>query len=100
MKLKATPYAWVSYAMIVGVMGTALISPLYALYKETWHLQASQVSFIYVIYMAGALCSLLFLGRMPDRVGFLPVMRWGLVLALVGTVVSLAAWDMASLCVG
>ena len=34
MKFKPSPFAWVSFAMIVGVMGTALISPLYALYKE------------------------------------------------------------------
>lgn len=86
--------------MIVGVMGTALISPLYALYKEAWQLQASDVSLIYVIYMGGALCSLLFLGRLPDRVGFRKVMQGGLVLALVGTVISMCAWNMASLIVG
>ena len=86
--------------MIVGVMGTALISPLYALYKDAWQLQASDVSFIYVIYMGGALCSLLFLGRLPDRAGFKPVMQAGLVLTLVGTLISLLAWDMTSLVVG
>ena len=48
--------------MIVGVMGTALISPLYALYKDAWQLQASDISLIYVIYMGGALCTLLLAG--------------------------------------
>lgn len=91
---------WVSFAMIVGVMGTALISPLYALYKEAWQLQASDISLIYVIYMGGALCSLLFLGRLPDRVGFKPVMQVGLLLTLVGTLMSLFAWNMPSLIVG
>ena len=86
--------------MIVGVMGTALISPLYALYKETWQLQASDISLIYVIYMGGALCSLLFLGRLPDRAGFRKVMQAGLVLALLGTVISMCAWNMGSLIVG
>ena len=86
--------------MIVGVMGTALISPLYALYKEAWQLQASDISLIYTIYMAGALCSLLFLGRLPDRAGFKPVMQVGLVLTLIGTLISLLAWNMASLIVG
>jgi len=100
MKLKGSPFAWVSFAMIVGVMGTALISPLYALYKEAWQLQTSEISLIYVIYMGGALCSLLFFGRLPDRVGFRPMMQWGLGLALIGTAVSLIAWDMTSLCVG
>lgn len=86
--------------MIVGVMGTALISPLYALYKEAWQLQTSDVSFIYVIYMAGALLGLLFLGRLPDRVGFRPMMQCGLAFALLGTLISMIAWDMPSLCVG
>ena len=62
MKLNVSPFMWVSFSMIVGVMGTALISPLYALYKEAWQLQASDVSLIYVVYMGGALCSLLFWG--------------------------------------
>ena len=100
MKIKGSPFAWVSFAMIVGVMGTALISPLYALYQEAWQLQASDVSLIYVIYMGGALCSLLFLGRLPDRAGFRKVMQTGLVLALFGTVISMLAWNMASLIVG
>lgn len=100
MKLKVSPFVWVSFAMIVGVMGTALISPLYALYKETWQLQASDVSLIYVIYMGGALGSLLFLGRLPDRAGFRKVMQGGLVLALLGTLISMCAWSMTSLIVG
>lgn len=86
--------------MIVGVMGTALISPLYALYQETWQLQTSDVSFLYVIYMAGALGGLLFLGRLSDRLGFRPMMLLGLLLTMLGTALSMVAWDLASLCVG
>ena len=86
--------------MIVGVMGTALISPLYPLYKEAWQLDTSDISLIYVVYMGGALCSLLFLGRLPDRVGFRPMMQWGLALVLIGTAFSLFAWNMASLNIG
>lgn len=100
MKFKPSPFAWVSFAMIVGVMGTALISPLYALYKEAWQLQASDISMIYTVYMGGALCSLLFLGRLPDRVGFKTVMQAGLVLTLIGTLISMLAWNMSSLIVG
>lgn len=86
--------------MIVGVMGTALISPLYSLYKEVWRLQASDVSLIYVIYMGGALCSLLLFGRLPDRLGFRVMMIFGLTFALLGTFISMIAWNMASLSVG
>src|SRR5690606_38665527 len=100
MKLKGSPYAWVSFAMIVGVMGTALISPLYALYKDTWRLQTSDVSALYVVYMGGALCSLLSPGRLPDRLGLRPMMQCGLDLVVDGTFPSLAAWDLESLCAG
>lgn len=86
--------------MIVGVMGTALISPLYPLYKEAWQLDTSDISLIYVVYMGGALCSLLFLGRLPDRVGFRPMMQWALALVLIGTALSLFAWNVVSLNIG
>lgn len=96
MKLKVSPIMRVSFAMVVGVMGTALISPLYALYKDALHLQTSDISLIYVIYMGGALCALLFAGRLPDRAGFRPVLQCGLALAMIGTFISLIAWNMAS----
>lgn len=92
--------ALLSFAMIVGVMGTALISPLYGLYKEAWQLQAVEISLIYVIYMGGALCALLFFGRLPDRLGFRPTMVWALVAAWVGTLISMLSWNMVSLTVG
>ena len=57
------PFAWVCFAMCVGVMGTALASPLYPLYQAHWGLQPSHITGIYVAYMFGALASLLFLGR-------------------------------------
>lgn len=73
--------ALLSFAMTVGVMGTALISPLYGLYREAWQLQTIEVSLIYVIYMAGALSALLFFGRLPDLLGFRPTMVWALAAA-------------------
>lgn len=100
MKLKVSPFAWVSFAMIVGVMGAALISPLYPLYKDHWQLRPSDISFVYVVYMAGALCSFLFLGRLPDRVGFRRVMLLGLAVTLLGTCISMLAWNTTSLAVG
>ena len=42
---------WVGFALVVGVMGAALISPLYALYQQAWQLQASDISMIYLLYM-------------------------------------------------
>src|SRR5690606_24079127 len=45
-------------------------------------------------------CSLLFLGRLPDTLGFRPVMKSGLALAFAGTFISMIAWNVASLNIG
>lgn len=100
MKLRISPTMWLSFAMIAGVMGTALISPLYALYKDSWQLQTSDISFIYVVYMAGAMFGLLFFGRLSDKLGFRPVMLAGLALVLLGTLISMVASNLTTLCVG
>src|SRR5690606_24880388 len=63
------PYLWVCFAMCVGVMGTALASPLYPLYQEAWNLSAGDITLVYVVYMASALCGLLFLGKLSDQYG-------------------------------
>ena len=77
-------------------MGTALASPLYPLYQARWDLLPSHITGIYVAYMLGALASLLFLGRLSDRFGFLPVLRSGLMLVTAGVVLSALAWNVPS----
>ncbi len=82
--------------MCVGVMGTALASPLYPLYQALWQLQSSSITAIFVAYMLGVLASLLFLGRLTNRFGFLPVLRSGLILVTLGVLLSALAWNVAS----
>jgi MFS family permease len=77
--------------MFVGVMGTALASPLYPLYQAAWNLRPSDITHIFVVYMFGVLASLLFLGRMTARFGFLPILRLGLVLMTAGVAISAVA---------
>jgi MFS family permease len=86
-----SPFPWVCYAMFVGVMGTALASPLYPLYQAAWNLRPSDITHIFVVYMFGVLASLLFLGRMTARFGFLPILRLGLVLMTAGVAISAVA---------
>lgn len=83
--------------MCVGVMGTALISPLYPLYQQAWQLSASDVSVIYVIYMSGALVSLLFLGPALARYGFARMMQLSLLLTVIGSLASMLAPGLVSL---
>ena len=97
MQSRLSPYAWVCFSMCVGVMGTALASPLYPLYQQAWGLQPSHITQIFVTYMLGALISLLFLGRLTNRFGFLKVLRMGLIIMTVGVMGSAMAWNAISL---
>ncbi len=100
MKETWSPFPWVCFAMCVGVMGTALISPLYPLYQQAWQLRTSDISMIYVVYMLGALFGLLFMGRLSDTLGFRPVMMAGLLLGWGGTLLTMIAWTLPSLNIG
>lgn len=57
------PFVWVSAALCIGTMGTALASPLYPLYQVLWDLQPSEITYIFIAYMAGVLVALLLLGK-------------------------------------
>src|SRR5690606_32748134 len=99
MSSHSRPSLWVSFAMFVGVMGTALASPLYPLYHDAWQLQPSHITGVYVAYMVGVLISLLFLTRLTDKVGFMPMLRIGLVMVTSGLALSAAAWNLNSFAV-
>ena len=99
MQIKWAPYPWVCFSMCVGVMGTALASPLYPLYQTLWQLQTSDITLVYAMYMAGAMLSLLTLGSLSDRHGFVRVLRWGLVIVTAGSLLSALAWNYASFAV-
>lgn len=91
--VQKNPYMWVCFVMIVGVMGTALASPLYPLYQQAWQLNAGDITLLYVVYMASALNSLLFLGRISDQQGFVFVLRGGLIVVSTGILFSAFAWS-------
>lgn len=99
MQIKWAPYPWVCFSMCVGVMGTALASPLYPLYQSAWQLQTSDITLVYAIYMAGAMLSLLTLGSLSDRHGFVRVLRLGLIVVTAGALLSAVAWNYASFAV-
>lgn len=88
-KPRWSPFIWICYAMCVGVMGTALASPLYPIYQAQWDLRTSTLTQLFVVYMFGALASLLFLGRATQRFGFLPVLRTGLFTMTLGVLLSM-----------
>lgn len=70
--------------MYAGTMSTTLSSPLYPLYANQWGLIPSDVTWMFVCYMIGALGTLLFLGRLVNTLGYARLLRASLVLMLVG----------------
>lgn len=100
MKNSLSPSFWVSFVIVVGLIGNALISPLYPLYASSWDLSTSQISVLYVVYMLGALLGLLCFGSLPDRLGYRSILGVSLVLALIGTVITMVSTSLPLLLVG
>ena len=94
MQSRLSPYAWVCFSMCVGVMGTALASPLYPLYQAEWHLLPSHITQVFVLYMAAALGSLMLLGTITSRYGFFKVLRAGVILMMLGVLLSALSWNV------
>ncbi|NLA50698.1 MAG: MFS transporter [Alcaligenaceae bacterium] len=98
MQITWRPFAWVGAALCVGTMGTALASPLYPLYQALWDLQPSEITYIFIAYMAGVLVALLLLGKITTHYGFLPVLKGGLVFSIIGLIIS--AWAISPFLLG
>lgn len=69
------PFHRVAMALVFGVMSTALISPLFPMYEESWHITSGDVTVIFVAYMVGVLGALLFLGKFTDYLGPLKALK-------------------------
>lgn len=90
---------WAGLAIVSGLMCNAVVSPLYPLYRQAWSLEASDITTLHVIYMCGALSSLLVFGRLADRFGYTLVLMGGLVLCLIATSLTIVADGFAIFCV-
>lgn len=94
------PFLMVSLTLIMGMIGTALASPLYPIYQELWQLVPSQITYIFVAYMFGCLSTLLFFGRTSNSIGFLNTLKIGMFLVSLGLIFSIFAQGAISLSVG
>ncbi len=94
------PFIMVSLALCIGTMGTALASPLYLIYRQLWHLLPSHITYIFVTYMLGCLATLLFLGRTSNSIGFLKTLELGLVIIILGLLLSMFANNVLWLSLG
>src|SRR5216110_3441324 len=70
-------------------MSSTLLTPLYSIYRETFHFSKVVLTLIYSAYVVGNLSALLFFGRLSDQVGRRPVTLSAIGLAVVATVLFL-----------
>jgi len=76
-------------ATLIGVMfmATTLLTPLYVLYRDTFHFSQITLTLIYAVYVVGNLAALMFFGRLSDQIGrrrvTLPVIGVGIVSTLI-----------------
>ena len=72
-------------------MSSTLLTPLYSIYRETFHFSKVVLTLIYSAYVVGNLSALLFFGRLSDQIGRRPVTLSAIGLALVATLLFLSA---------
>jgi predicted MFS family arabinose efflux permease len=62
-------FAATALALAVGMMGTTLPTPLYALYRQRFGFSELMITVIFAVYAAGVIAALLLLGRLSDQIG-------------------------------
>lgn len=91
--------ATASVGILIGLsfMGSTLITPLYALYRQAFGFSEITLTLIYSIYVVGNLTAVLFFGRLSDRIGRRTVSLPALGLAAGSMLLFLFARGTASL---
>ena len=86
-----------SVAVMVALMfmSSTLLTPLYSIYRETFHFSRVVLTLIYSAYVVGNLGALLIFGRASDQVGRRPVTLCAIAVAILATAVFLAATTTA-----
>ena len=62
-------FAATALALSVGMMGTTLPTPLYALYRQRFGFTELMITVVFAAYAAGVIAALLLFGRLSDQIG-------------------------------
>jgi MFS family permease len=81
----------IAYVFAVIILGTAVPSPLYAIYQRQWHFSAGILTLIFSVYAVAVLATLLLAGRTSDQAGRKPVMAAALGCSAASTVLFILA---------
>jgi MFS family permease len=88
---RETAFWLVAYVFAAVIMGTALPTPLYAIYQHRWHFSSGVLTLIFAVYAVAVLATLLLAGRSSDQVGRKPVMAAALGFSAASTVLFIVA---------
>ncbi|MCH5674427.1 MFS transporter [Streptomyces gilvus] len=91
-----------SAVFLSGVLTTFLVAssaptPLYRVYRASWHFSSVTVTVIYGVYCLSVLVSLLTVGSLSDHLGRRPVIGGALALEALSMLLFLQAGDVTSL---
>ena len=93
-------FAATALALAIGMMGTTIPTPLYALYSRQFGFSELMITVIFAIYAAGVVLSLLVFGHLSDEVGRRPMLLSALALSAVGAGCLVAADGLSLLLIG
>lgn len=84
--------AWLLTAILMAFLAAAAApTPLYALYRESWHFSPALLTLVFSIYAGGLMLALLVLGSLSDYLGRRPLIRVALIIELLAMSVFLYA---------
>ena len=92
-------YIILCFCLCLGVLSTALASPLYAIYANVWHITTSQIGYAFIAYMFGVVFSLLFFNSSTSKYGFKKVVIIGLIICISSLMYSAIAPNVWHLCI-
>ncbi|HVV95188.1 MAG TPA: MFS transporter [Hyphomicrobiales bacterium] len=82
---------------VVIFLGSTLPTPLYVIWRQSFHFSEIVLTLIYAAYAGGTLLTLVTLGKLSDLVGRRPVSLAGLAVAAASTAVFIAASNITML---
>ena len=91
-------YILLCFCLCLGVLSTALASPLYEIYASNWQISTTQIGYAFIAYMFGVVFSLLFFNGSTAKYGFKKVVMTGLAICVISLIYSALATDIWHLC--
>ena len=91
-------YIILCLCLCLGVLSTALASPLYSIYMENWHISTTEIGYAFIAYMVGVVFSLLFLNGLSAKYGYKKTVMAGLVISILSLAYSALANNIVHLC--